>query len=803
MLQHELARRAYKAREEFETIQRVLKPYRKSRFPKKDTHKKMDPPFIRAIVNLMSLPGSDNQFERMASLRKFQEQQAAEGIAIALPGLVEADKPLTDMRAMTMDQLREFRDSVRNIARQGRANSAEARAAFTQEVQDLAEIIRDNYTGETKRETRNPTGLEKLGSKARALEALFLRYPFLVEALQGGKTGKVVEALEQGLRRQLTLRNERRREMGKKLVAILDKHGITQNELNKRIEAPAIESGPVKFEQVLALALNMGTQSNRDRVASDPSLGSMDQLEALLEDKLEQRHWEAVQDIWDLIGSLWPEAKEVEQRVSGITPKKVDAAQVVTKFGTYRGGYYPISYDRAFLSNRDLEQSDMKDLWKQSVNGLATNAATEKGFLQERVDGVTRPLNLSIDTIIEHIDDVTNDIYMREETIRISRILRHPAFTEALAETHGKEYQKTLETVVKRVVHGTERPADDMERLFRTLRVNASVAILGANIRTALLAPISYFQTVIPRYGAGVVLDGMASFYANGFNAQKFITSKSAFMRERVDTLSREAHERVRQTKGETMWNRAQGASYWLMTFVEIWSVSGPTWMGVYRDALAKGRSEADAITDADRAVATTQGSGLEIDQSILQGGGEFQRALTFMWGYVSGYYGVVRNDIAKEAGYRKAWPIVKHLVIMNIAASLLEAFLRMKPGDDDDDPYLDSVQEMYWRNILGLIPGISLAANKYGGAEAPAISVGQDLFKSWRAWERLAVDFAETGEIEGDVAYRAARQTAKSVGIAFGVPGTVQIDKIINTLVVDDDPTVYEVLMSGPDKDN
>ncbi|WP_370373790.1 hypothetical protein [Henriciella pelagia] len=805
MFQHEMARRAFKARSEVETINRQLGRYRPSKFPKKGTEKKMDVAFIKAITNLMSLPGSDGQFDRMAALREFRDKQAAEGVAVPLPLMVELEETMPETRNMTLEQLRDFKDSVKAIARQGRANSAEARAAFTADVQKLAEIIRANYSGKTKRETRNPTWGEKATSRLRELEALFLRYPFLVEALQGGKDGAVVEALEQTLRRQLTLRNQRRDQMGKRLVDIFNRHGITQGELNERISAPAIEAGPVKFEQVLAVALNMGTQSNRDRLASDPSLGDMATLEAMLDQRLEKRHWDAVQDIWNLINTMWPEAKAVEERTTGLTPKKVEAAPVQTRFGTYPGGYMPLSYDRGFLSNKDLENADMKDLWNKSVNGMATNAATNKGFLKERQQNVSRPLQLSLGNIVEHIDDVTNDIYMREETVKISRILRHPAFREALAETHGSEYAKTLETVLKRVVHGSERSQDIIDRIFRTARVNASVAILGLNLRTALLAPISYVQTVVPRIGVKATLNGIASFYSRGTGAGKFIMEKSAFMKERVDTLSREAHERVRNAKGQSGWNKVQGAGYWMMTFVEIWSTSGPTWMGVYNQALAEGKSEADAITDADRAVAVTQGSGLEIDQSILQGGSEFQRALTFMWGYVSGYYGIVRNDIAKEAGYRKAWPIVKHFILLNIAASLLEGVLRMAAEgvDDDDDPYWKAVQDMYWRNIIGMLPGVSLAANRYGGGEAPAIAAGQDMFESFRAWERIAADYAETGEIEGDVAYKATRNTLKAMGIALGVPGTLQIDKAVNTLVVDDDPNAYEIFFSGPDDDN
>jgi hypothetical protein len=36
-----------------------------------------------------------------------------------------------------------------------------------------------------------------------------------------------------------------------------------------------------------------------------------------------------------------------------------------------------------------------------------------------------------------------------------------------------------------------------------------------------------------------------------------------------------------------------------------------------------------------------------------------------------------------------------------------------------------------------------------------------------------------------------------------FGIPGTLQIARIEKTLAEDDDPTLYEALITGPDDDN
>lgn len=799
MLMHELARRAFKARDEVQKINRFL-----ARFA---PHRKLDPKkiaadYIAQIRVLMSLPGAQEQTEARSGLNAFADAQANDGYGVVLPADVVTGRDLPIRRRMTMDQLRAFRDGVKSLNTLGRQQSAEAQEAFNAEAQAIADEIDANWTGPRKRETRNPTRKERAAAVARTIDAEIIRWPFLIEALQGGKTGIIIESMETRLRQALTDRNARRQMMADKLAAILKKHGIKQSELNKTVSATVIEAGSVKFEQVLAVALNMGTEQNRDRLVSDPSMnGDLAAIERTLADHLEKRHWDAVQEVWDLINTLWPDASAVERRATGVTPKKVDASSVQTKYGAYRGGYYPLKYDRDFLGNKDLEQQDKIDEWKNGVNGMATRASTQQGFLKERQQNVERPLRLSMDVILSHIDDVTNDIYMREPAGYVSRLLQKRRVQKAITETHGREYLRTLETILKRVVTGTEKADTLFEKVTKGFRINASVAILGHNVVTAGLAPISYFQTVIPQYGFKTVFSGIAEYYSNPFKNAKLIKEKSAFMRERQDTLTREAHELIRKSAGQSVWGKAQGLGYWLMATVEKHSVSGALWVGVYNQSLAEGDSEADAITKADRSIATTQGSGLELDQSVLQGGNESVRLLTFMWGYISGYYGTVRNDVARQQGLRKLMPLLKHMVILNLLASALEAIIRGGFGDEED-PYIVSVMQMMGRNVFGLVPGVSNFVSKYDSGPA-VFQVGASGTRAMEAWYKAGVQTYEDGEAEGETMRRAMIESGKFGGFLFGVPGTIQAMKIEKTLAEDDDPTFYEAIVTGPDEDN
>lgn len=799
MLQHELARRAFKARDEIEKANRYLVKFAAHR---KLDPKKIAPAYIAKIREFMALPGAQDQAEARDGLIKFADTESDEGRSVVLPSELLAGRDLPIRRRMTMEQFREFRDTVKNLNKIGRQNSAEAQEQFNEEAQALADEIDENFKGNRIRETRNPTRGERAARIGRQIDATIIRWPFLVEALQGGKIGKIVEAFDTRIRQALTNRNARRQEMADKLAAIFKKYGITQSELNKRASAPAIEMGSVKFEQIMAVAMNMGTEQNRERLAADPSMiGNMAAIEAMLAEHLEQRHWDATQEIWDLINTLWPEASAVERNATGVTPKKVEASSVQTKFGTYRGGYYPLKYDRAFLSNNDLQKKDEIEEWKNGVNGMATRASARQGFLKERQQNVERPLDLSLSVILSHIDDVTNDIYMREPASYVSRMLNKQRIRKAIKETQGEEYLKTLETILKRTVTGTEQPDTAFEKFMQTLRINASVAILGGNVVTAGLAPISYFQTVIPQYGFKTVFAGITEYYSNPIKNAKLIVEKSAFMRERQDTLTREAHELIRKSAGQSQFAKVQGAGYWMMAIAEKHSVSGPLWVGVYNDAKARRENEADAITLADRAVSTTQGSGLEIDQSVMQGGNEGLRLLSFMWGYVSGYYGTVRNDVVSHKGLKKLMPLVKHMVILNLVASMLEALIRGGFGDEDD-PYVVAVWQMMMRNTFGLIPGVSSAFSKYDSGPA-AMQVGTSVTRATENWAKAGTQMYEDGEAEGETVRRAMLDTLKAGGFLFGVPGTVQAMKIEKTYAEDDDPTLYEAIVSGPDDDN
>lgn len=801
LLNHELSRLSYKAREEVGRIERYLKRFAPNR---KLDAKKINPEHIGKIRQLIGLSGEADQTVSRDALLGFADQQAEQGYPIILPVNVQLGDNLKRREDMTLFDLRDFRDGVKSIYTQGRRQSESSKEEFREYVSGISDQVNEAW-GDRPRKDFERGDTARLPEILRQGDAEILRYPFLIETLQGDKQGLLIDDMETRLRGQLVARNQRRNKLEQAFADILKKHGITQKELNKKYSLPEISGVSVKFEKVISVALNMGTAQNIDRVYSDPSTADAEAIQSMLNTHLEKRHWDAVQETWDLIGTLWPEAQEVEKRVSGVEPKGVEAQPLQTPYGEYRGGYYPIKYDLRAPANDKLKSKTDEDKWKALTSAVATRASTNQGYLVERQNNISRPLNLDLAVVLEHFDDVTNDIYMREAATDIDRIIRHPTFRNAVSETHGKEYLRTLETILKRTVAGTERVQGPFDSILRTTRVNAALAILGWKVTTAALAPVSYAQTVVPRYGWDVVKSGLAQFYGRGplgmIENSKFINEKSFFMAERAQLITREAHEMVRKSGGETAWDRFRASGFLLMQGVEKYTVSGPLWMGVYKDALDKGKSEEDAITLADKSIATTQGSGLEIDQSIMQGDVETKRLFTFMWGYMSGYYGTVRNDVASRDGMQKAWPVVKQFVLLNLAAASIEAAIR-EGLDNDEDPYWQEVLKYMHRNVLGLIPGISTVFSRYDSGPSVA-GLGKQAIGTVDAFADAGEELMDAGYISGETSSKVAVRTTETLGFAFGVPGTLQAKQIWKTYTKDDDPTLYEAIISGPDKDN
>jgi hypothetical protein len=113
--------------------------------------------------------------------------------------------------------------------------------------------------------------------------------------------------------------------------------------------------GPLSRYRLISMALNTGNATNFQRLTQGMGW-SEDQVRNALE-RLTAQDWTYVQGVWDTLETLWPDIAALQERVAGVPPPKVEAREVVTPHGTFRGGYFPLVYDPA-KSNAGEKQAN-------------------------------------------------------------------------------------------------------------------------------------------------------------------------------------------------------------------------------------------------------------------------------------------------------------------------------------------------------------------------------------------------------------------------------------------------------------
>ena len=106
----------------------------------------------------------------------------------------------------------------------------------------------------------------------------------------------------------------------------------------------------VTGKELLAIALNCGTELGRQRILNSKQMDQKALNEALA--NLTDKEWQFVQGVWDLFAGLWPEARAVQVAINGSAPRTEQASSFSVKdkkgnIHKIKGGYYPLAYDTA------------------------------------------------------------------------------------------------------------------------------------------------------------------------------------------------------------------------------------------------------------------------------------------------------------------------------------------------------------------------------------------------------------------------------------------------------------------------
>lgn len=738
LLNNRLSRAASDALEEVDSFLRLA-----AKFDSEGVRKNLDIEYLEQIDDLLSpLDLRKGQtlkaVDKRRSLAEWVSRQEALGFEPILDAALVEGLKTKHYKDLTVEELRGLVDAVKQIEHLGRLKkkllTAKDAREFAARVEEAAASLEANANRVVTESATPSDAVGRVSQWARGMAASHRKFSSIIREMDGGQDGGVMwELLSRGMNEAGDTETSMKAEAAKSLAEIFrpilpEIKSLRNVVLAKRFLIPGTTISMTNEER-LVFALNWGNEGNRQRLLDGGLSGkrslSMAEAESVL-DTLTKKEWDFVQNTWDYIGGFREQIVAQERRLVGKEPKWIEPTPIVTKFGTYQGGYFPAKYD-AELSTRSESLEAATNL-RMAMKGAFNSAATRNGYTQKRAEEVTgRPLLLSFNAISQHVNEVIHRLSWQDWLTDANRVLR--SLDGTMREHYGAEIVREMRDTVRDIAQGDAPATTPVEVAANRVRLGSTIVGMGWKFTTAMLQPSGLAQSWV-RVGGPWVARGLKQYLAHPVDTVKSVEERSAFMRDRGRTMYREINEVLNTVRaGEEL--SAVKASYFVMIAKMQRTVDMPTWLGAYEKAVAqlgleratneKQRKEIEdkAVALADQAVLDSQSGGQLKDLAKVQRGSPLFKLFTNFYSYFSATYNL-NVEAYRRTSFKSPSQIgllAVDLLILNTVPVLFAVALKelLKGGCEDDD--LECLAGRLAHEQLGFLFGQMILLREVGTA--------------------------------------------------------------------------------------
>lgn len=471
-------------------------------------------------------------------------------------------------------------------------------------------------------------------------------------------------------------------------------------------------------EQVMALALNWGTERNRQRAIETVKANEVE-IERLFQDVLDDRDWEFIIREWEQINSFYPERSAVQERMTGNPLKKEEGITFRIGGRTIEGQYYPIMYDPK--TNGKSSNHEMEDI---AQSFMSSNATFGYGMsaTKSRLDKVKdKQLLLSLDVIPRAITESINHITMREAVTDVNTLINRKEFADYITNKLGaSEYQYLRQWVRDQWTTEVSR-LTEFDNMMQTIKRNITSAVMAGKVSVAI-QNVANVPVAMEQLGAARVMRALyragVGVYGRGFGrfneTYEFVLGKSVMLRERAQTLDKDMRRGLEiGGKGFTIDGKSVGGytmeqlgeardainswGYSLLSETDL-MLSVPIWKDVYdveysklvqKEGISLEWADQRAIELADKAIIDIFGSGDIKDQAGIQRNkGTIANFATTFYTYAGTLWNMQLDGFYafKDRGdFKKFARVIFYDLFMQ--AVIIVIYNNLFGSDDDDDP--------------------------------------------------------------------------------------------------------------------
>lgn len=622
------------------------------------------------------------------------------------------------LKDLTMNQFREMAKVMKAVYKLGRREyeGNTLGTSFDEASQKIHDEILGNWTHRVATpglKNQTATSLDRLGTKIHSLIKDITLPEILIERLGKSATEYFYKPMDKAAAHLRELKSAARVTF-RKNFAIYSRKEWTAIRSKKLYTVGLDERGkPVSYtkEQLLAMALNFGTKSNRERLIetlwlSDTLNTDEKTILDMLDKNLTDKDWDFVEKVWDHLNSYWGERNKVQNDLYGTPLGKVQGEDFTLKSGrVIHGAYYRIKYDP--LSSTKTSNFSTTDIAKMDMQNISSFSLGMGSTKQRAGTSGGQKLRLDLDVYVEAVNEAMQHIAMREATVDVYKLLNRKEVVAAIENTAGPETLSLLQGWAKDCWHSSIKDMSEWDSTLGRARRRFNFATMGFRFSTALLN-IGNITGMMERMGAANALKAVGDFYFHGniVEQRRFIQTKSTMMRDRGATIDRDMYmqDRLPVGKNESEFrskiehgkygvDTLNSKAYWLIQATdEMFSL--PEWLFTYKRAMAameiegklnRDEMDAEAVRLADKAVRETFGSNETKDQtSFIRKNGILAQMTTFY-----SYTNLVTNQFIR-AGYilydkGDVKPLLAATWYWWILGALVETTLR-EIGDDSDD---------------------------------------------------------------------------------------------------------------------
>lgn len=664
-------------------------------------------------------------------------------------------------KSITMNELETLEELMTGMYKNGRneyegttiLNDEGKSISFENAVQEIIGEATETFggaTGDVFNILNNQTKTDAVSGKLYGFHLALMKVETFLRRMGGGKNGFAVKYIYDPISRATQAFNERKEVSMRRLakdVGIYSKRELF-NMRNEHLYTVGNLYGLTK-EQLIMIALNWGTESNRQRVMETTKANEVE-IERAFQEHMTDKDWEFVIRTWDHINSFFDERSRVQEELYGNPLKKVEGLTFSIGGRNIEGQYFPIVYNPKV--NASVSDNQVEDIAKTMVSSNAV-WGTGMSATKSRLDVVKdKSLLLDFDVIPNAITEAINHVTMRKAVTDVNKLISNRELQNYIVDKFGADTYQFLRTWVRDNWQDEAAKTNDIDRLILTLKKNTSTAVMAGRVsvalQNALNIPVAFYRIGVGNTIRAINHAGIG-FYGHGTttynNTRDFVLGQSIFMRERIQTLDKDLKQGLSIAgKGLRLGDTNVGGykveqladirddinqmGFRLLTETDF-ALSIPVWKFAYdqkqaelfgKEGVSAEWVEQQSIEAGDRAVRDIFGSGDTKDAAAIQRSrSTFTQLFVPFYSYANTLYNIItegnyaRKDNGDYARFVKMlwWTLISQAIGMM-------AYKAMTNGDDDkpEDLAKSFIEELVAQGTMGvpIIRDMSNMAMKY-----------------------------------------------------------------------------------------